>query len=74
MRYTLRSLARRLGAVVAECNYAQRRVTELATSPDGYLAEPNRAPDTYREFLMRTSGLLMHEPPAARRAAGPALR
>jgi hypothetical protein len=74
MRNTLRTLARRLGVVVAECNYAQRRVTELKVSPERYLTQPSRAPDTYREFLMRTGGLLIHEPSAARRSAGSALR
>jgi hypothetical protein len=30
---------------------------------------PNVAPDTYEEFLFRTSGLMRHEPPAYARAA-----
>jgi len=72
MRETFRAIARRLGAVVAECSYAQRRVTELKVN--GYLPDADRAPDTYQEFLLRTSGLLTHEPPADRRTAGPALR
>jgi hypothetical protein len=72
MRETFRAIARRLGAVVTECSYAQRRVTELKVS--GYLSDPDRAPDTYQEFLLRTSGLLRHEPPAVRRSAGSALR
>lgn len=74
MRDTMRAIARRLGAVVADCNYAQRRVTELHSSLDGYLPDPDQAPGTYQEFLVRTSGLLMHEPPARRRSAGPAVR
>ncbi|HEU5418211.1 MAG TPA: hypothetical protein VFV41_11025 [Streptosporangiaceae bacterium] len=69
-----RQLARRISAVLAECQRAQRRVTELRTSPDRYLPEPGHAPDTYAEFLFRTSGTLRHEPAAARRAAGRAVR
>jgi hypothetical protein len=74
MRDLLRKLARRLRTVVADCSYASRRLAELQTSMDGYLAEPDRAPGNYEEFLARTSGLLTHEPPAARRSARGALR
>jgi hypothetical protein len=42
-------------------------MTELATAPDRYSLNPDRAPDTYAEFLFRTSGLLRHEPPARAR-------
>ncbi len=68
MRELLRTLARRLGAVVAECNDAQRRMAVLMTSADRGLLAPGQAPDTYREFLLRTSGPLVHEPTAARRS------
>jgi hypothetical protein len=64
----IRSFARRICAVIAECNYAQRRMAELATAPDRYLFDPDAAPDTYDEFLYRTSGLLRHEPSARARA------
>jgi hypothetical protein len=67
MNRVLRALARRVGAVVAECNYAQRRITVLQASPDHYLVAPQQAPDTYQEFLLRTSGPLDHEPSAAAR-------
>jgi hypothetical protein len=67
-------LARRLAAVLVECHHAQRRVTMLRTSPDRYLPEPGHAPDTYAEFLFRTSGTLRHEPAAAWRSAGHAVR
>jgi len=67
MNSVLRELGRRLAAVLAECNYAQRRVAMLRTSPDSYLPAPWRAPDTYAEFLFRTSGSLEHEPAAAAR-------
>jgi hypothetical protein len=52
----IRRLASRIGGFVAECNEATRRMTTLALTPDGYLTDPNRAPDTYAEFLFRTAG------------------
>jgi hypothetical protein len=67
-------LARRVAAVLAECHYAQRRMSVLATSPDRYLPEPAHAPDNYAEFLFRTSGALRHEPAASWRSAGHAVR
>jgi hypothetical protein len=67
MKRFLRALARRVGAVVAECNYAQRRITVLQSNPDLYLVAPDEAPDSYQEFLLRTTGPLDHEPSAAAR-------
>lgn len=64
----IRRLARGICAVIAECNYAQRRMVELRTAPDRYLFEPDAAPATYAEFLYRTSGVLRHEPSARARA------
>jgi hypothetical protein len=66
----LRTLARRLRSVVAECSDAQRRIAVLQASPDRYLPHPEQAPDTYQAFLYRTSGPLVHEPSAAQREAG----
>jgi hypothetical protein len=60
-------LGRRVAGVLAECDYAQRRMLALRTSPDAYLPDGGRAPENYAEFLFRTSGMLMHEPTAARR-------
>lgn len=65
----IRRMARRVIASVRDLNDAQRRMTALQMSMDRYLANPDKPPDTYREFLMRTSGLLLHEPPASKRAA-----
>jgi hypothetical protein len=62
-----RRLAERILAVHLEFRDAQRRMLELRTSPDTYLMRPNVPPDTYEEFLARTSGLLRHEPPARSR-------
>jgi hypothetical protein len=66
----VRGLFQRIGSVIAECNYAQRRMTELVTAADRYLPAPDAAPEDYAEFLFRTSGLLRHEPPARKRVAG----
>jgi hypothetical protein len=71
MKRVLRALARWLGAVVAECNYAGRRITVLQANPDNYLLTPDQAPDTYQDFLLRTAGPLEHEPSAAARCGGP---
>jgi hypothetical protein len=62
--------ARRVADFFAECNYAQRRMAALRTAPDRYVLNGERAADTYAEFLFRTSGVLPHEPTAARRARG----
>jgi hypothetical protein len=64
------ALARRIAGIVAECNYAQRRVTILRTAPDVYLTKGDKAPDDYAEFLFRTSGMLLREPDARHRAHG----
>ena len=74
MYTVLRAVARRVAAVIAECHYAQRRLTMLRVSPDRYLVQPQGAPDTYEEFLFRTSGPLAHEPSATGRALGRAIR
>jgi hypothetical protein len=55
-------LIRRAAAIIAECNEAQRRMIELWLS-----VEHGRAPDTYAEFLLRTSGSLRREPAACDR-------
>jgi hypothetical protein len=73
MLSVLRVISRRIAAVIAECNYAQRRLAVLRASPDRYVINRDAAPDTYREFLFRTSGPLTHEPSAARRSIGHAI-
>jgi hypothetical protein len=64
------TLARRVADIIAECNYAQRRMTVLKTAPDAYHTATVKAPDDYAEFLFRTSGTLLHEPDARRRTHG----
>jgi hypothetical protein len=67
----LRRLTGRVAATIAEMNYAQRRMTELRLALDRYMIEPGQAPETYHEFLARTSGLsLPHEPTARDREQG----
>jgi len=55
---------------VGELNYWQRRATVLAMAPDRFLANPHRPPDTYQEFLARTSGPLIREPSLRARLSG----
>ena len=44
-------------------------MAELRLAPDRYVLGPATAPDTYAEFLYRTSGPLRHEPPARKRVS-----
>jgi hypothetical protein len=68
-RYTvLIRVARRIAAIHGEISYAQRRVDAMRTSPDLYLADPGKMPETYAEFLFRTSGVLVSERIAMRAA------
>jgi hypothetical protein len=66
----LARFGRRVADVIAECNYAQRRMTMLMISTDAYLTDRDRPPGDYAEFLLRTSGALLREPTAGRRADG----
>jgi hypothetical protein len=59
---TITKIARRVRAVLSEMNYASARATALMLS-DG-LEQSDRTPDTYAEFLLRTSVTALHEPPA----------
>jgi hypothetical protein len=61
---SIRRVALKVRDIVAECVYAHRRMTDLASAPGRYLFDADAAPDTYAEFLFRTSGGLRHEPPA----------
>ena len=66
--------ARRVADVVAECNYAQRRLYELRVQPDRYALDGDRAPVTYGEFLFRSCVPPWWEPAASERAAGAQVR
>jgi len=65
----IRNVFRTISGVLAECSYAQRRMMELNAAPDRYLADPDAPPETYAEFLYRTSGPLRHEPSARARSS-----
>jgi hypothetical protein len=67
MMTTMRRAAGKLADVVHEMNEAQRLLLVLRTATDRYAPNPDAAPDTYDEFLARTSGALLHEPPARKR-------
>jgi hypothetical protein len=58
----IRRLARRIRSALSEMNYASSRVFALRLSQG--LESSGRAPDTYAEFLLRTSVTSLHEPPA----------
>jgi hypothetical protein len=59
---TTQRLASRAGQVIAECNEATRRLTTLACTPDRYPVDPDRAPDTYAEFVIRSAAVLPRGP------------
>ena len=67
MMTTVRRVADKLADVVHEMNEAQQLMLALRTAMDRYEANPDAAPDTYHEFLVRTSGALRHEPSARKR-------
>ena len=70
VRLGLVRLGKRIANIVAECDYAQRRSFAIMTNPDSYLTDRDHAPDTYAEFLFRTSGGLLHEAASSQRAHG----
>ena len=67
MRATVRRVAGKVADTVREMNEAQRLMLVMRTATDRYIERPHAAPDTYDEFLARTSGALRHEPPARKR-------
>jgi hypothetical protein len=56
--------------LIRELNYWQRRAVILSMAPDRHLRHPNRPPETFSEFLARTSGPLIREPSFRARLAG----
>lgn len=67
MKTTVRRVAGKLADAVHEMNEAQRLMLALRTATDRYTEHPGAGPDTYQEFLARTSGALLHEPSARKR-------
>ena len=73
VRRAARALRRAAGELldfVRELDRWQRRTAVLSMAPDRHVAHPNKAPDTYREFLARTAGPLLREPSSRARLAG----
>ena len=64
--------ARQAHHVLSEINEANKRATTMRLAYG--TAESDRAPDTYAEFLFRSSLVTRHEPPAHRRSAGRQVR
>jgi hypothetical protein len=64
---TMICFAQRIRRTVSEMDYASARLTALRVC--GGAGQSGRAPDTYAEFLLRTSLPLPHEPPARGRQA-----
>lgn len=64
--------ARRIGHAVIEMHRAARVASSLMLSYG--VAESDRAPDTYAEFLIRSRATIWHEPEARRREAGRPVR
>ena len=62
------SLTRRVWHVASEMHRATTIASSLMLSYG--VAESNRAPDTYAEFLLRSQAAVRHEPAARHRAAG----
>jgi hypothetical protein len=73
IRHAARALWRAasgLATFLREVDYWQRRTAVMSLAPDRHVAHPNRAPETYREFLARTTGPLLREPSFRARLAG----
>jgi hypothetical protein len=63
----VRRVAGKVADAVREMQEAERLMLVLRTATDRYVENPGAAPDTYDEFLARTSGALLHEPSARKR-------
>lgn len=74
MKTAMRRVAGKVAETVREMNEAQRLMLVMRTATDRYIDNPDAAPDTYEEFLLRTSGALRHEPSARKRLKRPSRR
>ena len=60
----------RFGGAFAEFQRQQNRLNAIMLSYDAHMINPTAPPNTYAEFLVRTSGPLRREPSAKSRLAG----
>lgn len=67
---TFRRIVRRFADALSEMSYAQRRAYVLRASLDSYSPNRDEPPQSYEEFLARTSGPLLREPNARVRLEG----
>ena len=67
MKTKVRRVVGAMVGIVREMNEAQHRVLVLRTAMDRHIENPGAVPETYEEFLVRTSGVLLHEPSARER-------
>lgn len=68
MKTALRRAAGKVADAVREMNEAQRLLLTLRTTMEQHAENRDEAPDTYAEFMVRTSGVLLREPSARNRA------
>lgn len=61
-------LTRRAARFVVETHREIVWLNQARFDPERYVFRADRVPDTYADFLHRTSGILIREPSAARRA------
>jgi hypothetical protein len=74
IRHAIRRIAHRVSRTVADVSYAQRRVMVLTGAADRWVPDRGKMPETYAEFMFRTSGPLLREPTARHRARGRMVR
>lgn len=68
MKTAVRRVVDAMTGIVREMDEAQHLGLALQTAMDRYVPNPDAGPDTYAEFLARTSGVLLREPSARQRA------
>jgi predicted SnoaL-like aldol condensation-catalyzing enzyme len=67
MKTAARRAAHAMMEIVREMNEAQHLAMVARTAMDSYIPDAGTVPDTYEEFLIRTSGVLRREPSARQR-------
>jgi hypothetical protein len=57
---TVARFGRRIAGIVAECDYAQRRMVSLQDTPGMYQLEADQGPADYPGFQLRASAVTRH--------------